>query len=248
MKLAGAFVAGALGMWLLMQLLDNAPPPRPAAVAPPPAAQPPTPRGQAAAPAGQMPAATPRRDDGGPPGGNARAARRDDVASAQQASSTTRNPPATDADTQPRVATVERLNTVAPLPEPIPVPLSPAHQDVAERTEAIAQLHAALESEPEDVAWAYEMQNHIQNFLLGNAQMQQFGSATVHCRTALCEIQVIGYEPASSSRWSSILGLMRLQAWYRNFAKSHGYSAGNDEQTVIFTYLERNPDTLDAAP
>ena len=142
---------------------------------------------------------------------------------------------------------VERLNDIPPMDTPIPVAMSDAHRAVAERTDTIAELHSALESEPEDVSWAYEMQNYIQAFLLQSEPMQDFGSATVTCRTALCEIQAIGYAPGSGgqTQWSVVMGQMRLQAWFRNFAKSHGYSSGNGEQTVIFTFLERNPSTLD---
>ena len=127
--------------------------------------------------------------------------------------------------------------------------MSPAHAEVAARTPTIDELHRALEAEPEDVSWAYEMQNAIQQFLLQSEPMQHFGSASVHCRTALCEIQAIGYAPGPEGQtlWSTVMGQMRLQPWMRQFAKTHGYSSGQGDQFVIFTFLERNPATLDQA-
>lgn len=252
MKLIGAFLAGAFAMWLLMQLLDNETP-RPAATSSYKRTNPPT----TAVTAGQN-AQRDKQNDG------QTTAMRGDIDDSPPPSATPVNPPPSAAaedtpdpafdqsqgravaDEPDGLATIERLNNVPPMDTPIPVEMSPQHADVAERTPAINELHSALESEPEDIAWAYEMQNNIQAFLLQSEPMQDFGSASVHCRTALCEIQAIGYAPGGGqTQWSVVLGQMRLQPWFRNFAKSHGYSSGIGDQTVIFTFLERNPATLD---
>lgn len=251
MKLAAAFLAGALGLWVLMQLLDNEPPPRSTAqverLGPPDSGA----QAQNTPSATQAPGRSPQRTPASPrqPADDTEPAVEASPSPSNGGNAEPQNPDtaSTDIPDEAPLPTVERLNTVPPLAEPIPVPMGPEHQAVAEATEAIAELHAALESEPEDVAWAYEMQTHIQTFLLNNEQMQAFGNAAVHCRTALCEIQVIGYAPAAQGRWSTILGLMRLQPWFRNFTKTHGYSSGDGDQAVIFTFLERDPRTLEPA-
>lgn len=252
MKYVGAFLLGALCLWLAQQIWAPAPVPAAQRAASPPAVQ----SVAAGLPQQQLAPAEPKRATAGQRADSASATTNDKA----QPQATREATPPNDAtqiqqavapDDAPRdIPAVELQNDIPPLPTPIPVPMSDAHRDVAERTETIAELHNALESEPEDVAWAYEMQTNIQQFLLQSEPMQSFGSASVHCRTALCEIQAIGYAPGASTgqtQWSVVMGQMRLQAWYSNFSKSHGYSSSDGEQTVIFTFLERNPRTLEQA-
>ena len=254
MKLVAAFILGALSMWVLFALFEqDAPSPIPttgsygapqhAAAAATPTQQSPQTAAPNAAPARDSDNDWPDRDE---PANDAPVAQAAMVSDAVDNSRQPLDapPPAQPADEQ--MPSVERLNDIPPLSTPIPVPMSPEHADVASRTEAIAELHRALESEPEDVAWAYEMQTAIQQFLLQSEPMQHFGSASVHCRTALCEIQAIGYAPgpAGQTLWSTVMGQMRLQPWMRQFAKTHGYASGQGDQFVIFTFLERNPATL----
>lgn len=260
MKLAAAFILGALCMWVLLALVEqDAPVPTRTAGsygAPPPVVTAPATARQS--PQSQAPNAAPVQDrstgsEWADDDESSSDSPLEPVATSRSASHGPSQPsdvppPAAPADDD-QIPSVERLNNIPPLDTPIPIEMSPAHADVAARTPTIDELHRALESEPEDVSWAYEMQNAIQQFLLQSEPMQHFGSASVHCRTALCEIQAIGYAPgpAGQTLWSMVMGQMRLQPWMRQFAKTHGYSSGTGDQFVIFTFLERNPATLEQA-
>ena len=60
-------------------------------------------------------------------------------------------------------------------------------------------------SEPKDDSWAYYMEQAITQFLSNHPRMSEFDISYVECRTATCQIQVVGFDQSTGSTWQGIM-------------------------------------------
>ena len=82
------------------------------------------------------------------------------------------------------------------------IPVSDAHAGIIysqstrdEQTGERRAVRDVLESEPKDDSWSYFMEQTLQLFISGHAEADKFSIFHIECRTTICEIQAIGFDP-----------------------------------------------------
>lgn len=77
-----------------------------------------------------------------------------------------------------------------------------------------AHHRAVLMEERKDEAWAYFMEQAIQQFLAKHPSMPEFSLEYIECRTTACQIGVAGYDESTGPTWQRVMYDMRQQSWY----------------------------------
>lgn len=99
-----------------------------------------------------------------------------------------------------------------------------------------SKRHAALETEPREDAWAPFMEQAVQQSLATHPKIAAFDVLGVVCRSASCEIQVLGFGEGAGPEWSSILFDMRDQPWFE-FEESASWSSSVEGGLALVSFL-----------
>jgi hypothetical protein len=101
-------------------------------------------------------------------------------------------------------------------------------------------LHAQMEREPRDIAWASGMERQFDTYFASKpALARNFGSPSVLCRTRFCEIQAVGYGPEAFATWSSATEDLRDQPWGKELLAGGIYTTARapNEQAVVLILM-----------
>lgn len=99
-----------------------------------------------------------------------------------------------------------------------------------------SKRHAALEAEPRENGWAPFIEQAVQQYLATHPKIAAFDVLGVVCRSATCEIQVLGFGEGAGPEWSSILFDMRVQPWFE-FEESASWSSSVEGGLALVSFL-----------
>lgn len=132
----------------------------------------------------------------------------------------------------------------APLGESITVPESHAklllQSTKPRRGSDMNQLHAQLEQEERDYAWAYQAETDLTNYIAGHPAAANVEVQQIQCRSSMCEIQ--GVIRGDREPWNQALTGMREQPFW-NFNNSSSRSSSDGDGNTVFVTIFSNQST-----
>ena len=125
-----------------------------------------------------------------------------------------------------------------------PIALPETIRPLLEKTDThdgltLAQTHAKLEEEPDDLAWSYQMEMYLQQSLARPTKSgQPLDIRVIECRTTLCEI--VGFSPLEnpSDDLSAAVQYMSQQPWW-DFDNFNLTVAGDNSGGKFLAFLHR---------
>jgi hypothetical protein len=69
-----------------------------------------------------------------------------------------------------------------------------SNQRPGRHSKEVVAMHAKLEREPRDAAWATEMEDALRKFYMGKPELRRYGVIPqVDCRTSTCEVRMLAF-------------------------------------------------------
>jgi len=129
----------------------------------------------------------------------------------------------------------------APIGLSLPIPVN--SRELAthlQRLEAAgaASIHAQINGEAWDSSWARTTENQFASFYASQPELTgQYGIPVVHCRSTLCEIQIVA-RGATPENWLRLNGALFDQPWADQFGDGpigYGFATSQQGETLVIT-------------
>ena len=140
---------------------------------------------------------------------------------------------------------VERSETLAG-GQNLPIPVN--SRELADHLNAptVAPIHAEINGEAWDSGWASTTENQFASFYASQPELiVEYGNPVVHCRSTMCEIQVVAYG-ATPGNWLRLNRALFDQPWAYQFGEGpvgHGYAVSMQGEALVITQWVRRDES-----
>jgi hypothetical protein len=141
------------------------------------------------------------------------------------------------AATSPAAGDVDGQSSATEDPSRVPIAVPADFVEVFERSEDLAAFHAALESEPEDSAWALGVEQYLESHFNGTLDLSEWRVQLIECRSMSCEILATGYGEDSMRGWmQSVAQLFEDEEQFKALMRGTGMGScgGSDLAPGVF--------------